>query len=70
MLVAAFTRSLRDTFYHARVAALMALNGNQQIQYKLYLIVSFKATVDYYDAQECTSKVLPAISTVLIDKEK
>ncbi|KAG1472756.1 hypothetical protein G6F56_001345 [Rhizopus delemar] len=54
VLVAAFTRSLRDTFYHARVAALMALN----------------ATVDYYDAQECTSKVLPAISTVLIDKEK
>lgn len=27
MLVSGFTRSLRDGFHHARIAALMALNG-------------------------------------------
>lgn len=31
VLISAFTRSLRDTFHHARVAALMALNGNTVI---------------------------------------
>ncbi|KAI7906564.1 uncharacterized protein BX663DRAFT_427236 [Cokeromyces recurvatus] len=54
VLVPAFTRSLRDGFHHARIAALMALN----------------ATSDYYDAQECAGKIVPAISMVLIDKEK
>ncbi|KAG1047677.1 hypothetical protein G6F43_009887 [Rhizopus delemar] len=54
VLISAFTRSLRDTFHHARVAALMALN----------------ATAEFYDAQECTAKIIPAISVVLIDKEK
>jgi SCY1-like protein 1 len=28
------------------------------------------ATSDYYDAQECATKIVPAISLVLIDKEK
>ncbi|KAI9472439.1 MAG: hypothetical protein EXX96DRAFT_489692 [Benjaminiella poitrasii] len=54
VLIPAFTRSLRDGFHHARIAALMALN----------------ATSDYYDAQECAGKIIPAISMVLIDKEK
>ncbi|OBZ83281.1 putative inactive serine/threonine-protein kinase scy1 [Choanephora cucurbitarum] len=54
VLVPAFTRSLRDGFHHARVAALMALN----------------ATSGYYDSQECACRIVPAISTTLIDKEK
>ncbi|KAI9247622.1 armadillo-type protein [Sporodiniella umbellata] len=54
ILVAAFIRSMRDSFHHARVAALMALS----------------ATLDYYDAQECAFKAIPAISVALIDKEK
>lgn len=28
------------------------------------------ATSEYYDAQECATKIVPAISLVLIDKEK
>ncbi|KAL7315800.1 Nuclear aminoacylation-dependent tRNA export pathway component [Mucor circinelloides] len=54
VLVSGFTRSLRDGFHHARIAALMALN----------------ATIEYYDAQECATKILPAVSVMLIDKEK
>ncbi|CEP15877.1 hypothetical protein [Parasitella parasitica] len=54
VLVSGFTRSLRDGFHHARIASLMALN----------------ATIEYYDAQECATKILPAISVMLIDKEK
>ncbi|KAI8378521.1 hypothetical protein BD560DRAFT_325218 [Blakeslea trispora] len=54
VLVPAFTRSLRDGFHHARVAALMALN----------------ATSEFYDAQECACRIVPAISNTLIDKEK
>ncbi|KAI8971405.1 armadillo-type protein [Pilobolus umbonatus] len=54
ILIPAFTRSLRDSFHHARIAALMALN----------------ATSAFYDAQDCSSKVIPAIACVLIDKEK
>ncbi|KAI8070584.1 armadillo-type protein [Gilbertella persicaria] len=54
VLVPAFTRSLRDGFYHARVAALMALH----------------ATAEYYDAQECATRIVPAISLTLVDKEK
>lgn len=54
VLVPAFTRGLRDGFHHARIAALMAL----------------MATVETYDIQECSSRIVPAISLVLIDKEK
>ncbi|KAF8476197.1 armadillo-type protein [Kalaharituber pfeilii] len=54
VLVAAFTRSLRDPFVHARNAALMALS----------------ATVDVFDGNDCAAKLLPAICVSLIDKEK
>ncbi|CEI91333.1 hypothetical protein RMCBS344292_05628 [Rhizopus microsporus] len=32
--------------------------------------MALNATVEFYDAQECATKVLPAVSTALIDKEK
>ncbi|KAI8092662.1 armadillo-type protein [Halteromyces radiatus] len=54
VLLPAFTRSLRDGFHHARIAALMALN----------------ATAEYYTPEECSQRVVPAISMVLLDKEK
>jgi SCY1-like protein 1 len=74
-LVPAFTRSLRDGFFHARIAALMALNGklvyfawsNGTIIQLIYAII---ATSEYYDAQECAMKIVPAVSMVLVDKEK
>lgn len=54
VLAAAFTRSLRDPFVHARNAALMALC----------------ATVDVFDENDCVQKLLPAICLTLLDKEK
>ncbi|EWC45766.1 hypothetical protein DRE_05103 [Drechslerella stenobrocha 248] len=54
VLAAAFTRSLRDPFVHARNAALMAL----------------AATADVFDETDCATKCVPAISPALIDKEK
>ncbi|KAJ6264339.1 hypothetical protein Dda_0484 [Drechslerella dactyloides] len=54
VLAAAFTRSLRDPFVHARNAALMAL----------------AATADVFDETDCATKCLPAICPTLIDKEK
>ncbi|KAK9466298.1 armadillo-type protein [Lipomyces arxii] len=54
VLTAAFTRSLRDPFVHGRNAALMAL----------------AVTVDIFSADDCASKLLPAICPLLIDKEK
>lgn len=54
VLIAAFTRSLRDPFVHARNAALMAFN----------------ATSDIFSEEDCATKVLPAICISLIDKEK
>ncbi|CAO3615918.1 unnamed protein product [Cunninghamella echinulata] len=54
VLIPAFTRSLRDGFHHARVAALMALN----------------ATAEYYDPEECSQRIIPSVSLVLLDKEK
>ncbi|EPS37165.1 hypothetical protein H072_9244 [Dactylellina haptotyla CBS 200.50] len=54
VLVAAFTRSLRDPFIHARNAALMAL----------------AATAEVFDDNDCATKCLPAICPALIDKEK
>ncbi|KAI7863000.1 armadillo-type protein [Spinellus fusiger] len=54
VLAPAFTRSLRDGFHHARVAALMALT----------------ATAEYYDAQDCSARIVPCVSLLLVDKEK
>lgn len=54
VLIAAFTRSLRDPFVHARNAALMAL----------------AATAEYFSEDDCAIRVLPVICPALIDKEK
>lgn len=54
MLIAAFTRSLRDPFVHARNAALMALG----------------ATVEYFSEEDCAGRLLPALCPLLLDKEK
>lgn len=54
VLIAAFTRSLRDPFVHARNAALMAL----------------AATAEYFNDDDSANRVLPVICPALIDKEK
>lgn len=54
VLIAAFSRSLRDPFVHARNAALMAL----------------AATTEYFTDEDCAARIIPAISPLLIDKEK
>ena len=54
VLIAAFARSLRDPFVHARNAALLAL----------------AATFDLFGDDDCASKILPALCPSLIDKEK
>ncbi|EMC97562.1 hypothetical protein BAUCODRAFT_33274 [Baudoinia panamericana UAMH 10762] len=54
VLTAAFSRSLRDPFLHARNAALMAL----------------AATADVFSEDDCATKMLPAICPSLVDKEK
>ncbi|KAI9787814.1 MAG: hypothetical protein M1816_007462 [Peltula sp. TS41687] len=54
ILAAAFTRSLRDPFVHARNAALMAL----------------AATADVFTNEDCATRLLPAMCPSLIDKEK
>jgi SCY1-like protein 1 len=54
ILIAAFTRSLRDPFVHARNAALMAL----------------AVTPDFFSEDECASKILPSLCPCLVDKEK
>ncbi|MCJ1243442.1 hypothetical protein MMC30_000639 [Trapelia coarctata] len=54
VLIAAFTRSLRDPFIHARNAALQAL----------------AATSDLFPEEDCASKLLPGICPSLVDKEK
>ena len=54
VLVAAFSRSLRDPFVHARSAALLAL----------------AATADLFSEDDCATKVLPALCPSLVDKEK
>lgn len=54
VLVAAFTRSLRDPFIHARNAALMA----------------FSATIDIFSEDDCANKILPSLCPCLLDKEK
>lgn len=54
VLIAAFTRSLRDPFVHARNAALMALG----------------ATAEYFNEDDSANRILPVICPALIDKEK
>ncbi|KAG6862350.1 hypothetical protein C0995_016048 [Termitomyces sp. Mi166 len=54
VLVPAFSRALRDTFVHARVAGLMA----------------FMATIDYFDVDDIANRVIPNIAFTMIDKEK
>ncbi|KAK3493823.1 armadillo-type protein [Neurospora crassa] len=54
VLIAAFTRSLRDPFVHARNASLMAL----------------AVTVEYFSSEDCATRLIPAVSPLLIDKEK
>ncbi|KEF51949.1 SCY1 protein kinase [Exophiala aquamarina CBS 119918] len=54
VLMAAFSRSLRDPFVHARNAALLALS----------------ATADVFTEEDCATKVLPVVCIALVDKEK
>jgi len=54
VLVPAFARSLKDTFVHARVAALMAL----------------MATAECFDRDDLATRVIPNMAFALVDKEK
>lgn len=54
VLIAAFTRSLRDPFVHARNASLLALS----------------ATSEHFSDEDCAARIIPSISPLLIDKEK
>ncbi|KAN0064491.1 Nuclear aminoacylation-dependent tRNA export pathway component [Thecaphora frezii] len=54
VLIPAFSRSLKDTFVHARVAGVMAL----------------MATGDSYDHEDAAKHILPAVAPGLVDKEK
>jgi SCY1-like protein 1 len=54
VLSAAFARSLRDPFVHARNAALLALS----------------ATADLFSEEDCAGKLLPVMCPSLVDKEK
>ncbi|KAI9873825.1 MAG: hypothetical protein M1830_010557 [Pleopsidium flavum] len=54
VLAAAFTRSLRDPFVHARNAALQALS----------------VTLDVFTEEDCANKILPALCPSLVDREK
>ncbi|CAI6338211.1 unnamed protein product [Periconia digitata] len=54
VLSAAFARSLRDPFVHARNAALLALS----------------ATADLFGEEECATRLLPVMCPSLVDKEK
>ncbi|KAG9230473.1 kinase family protein-like protein [Amylocarpus encephaloides] len=54
VLIAAFTRSLRDPFAHARNAALMAL----------------AATSDSFSEEDCANRILPSLCPCLIDTER
>lgn len=54
VLIAAFTRSLRDPFVHGRNAALMALG----------------ATSEHFGDDDTATRIMPAICPLLVDKEK
>ncbi|KAF5321514.1 hypothetical protein D9619_001358 [Psilocybe cf. subviscida] len=54
VLVPAFSRALKDSFVHARVAGLMA----------------FMATIDCFEVPELATKVIPNMAFALVDDEK
>lgn len=54
VLIAAFTRSLRDPFVHARNASLLALG----------------VTSEFFSDDDCASRILPSLCPCLVDKEK
>ena len=54
VLIAAFSRSLRDPFVHARNAAVMA----------------FGATAEHFSDEDSAGRILPALCPLLLDKEK
>lgn len=54
VLTAAFSRSLKDPFTHARLAALQAIN----------------ATSDIYDKEDLANRIMPATVTLLIDAQR
>ncbi|KAF8995451.1 hypothetical protein BDQ17DRAFT_1365619 [Cyathus striatus] len=54
VLVPAFSRALKDTFVHCRVAGLMAL----------------MATTDCFEIEEIATKVIPNMAFTTLDKEK
>ncbi|KAG8683378.1 hypothetical protein FRC11_013644, partial [Ceratobasidium sp. 423] len=54
VLVPAFSRAIKDGFVHARVAGLMAM----------------MASIDCFEAEDIATKVLPAITGTLVDREK
>ncbi|KID98782.1 protein kinase-like protein, partial [Metarhizium majus ARSEF 297] len=54
VLIAAFTRSLRDPFVHARNAALMSL----------------AATAEHFTEEDCAARILPLVCPLMIDKER
>lgn len=77
MLVPAFARSLKDGFHHARVAGLMALQGTgglnaciKHFQGHVLTVHINLATAEFYDALDCSTRIVPCISLVLLDKEK
>jgi SCY1-like protein 1 len=54
VLVPAFTRAIKDSFVHARVAGLMA----------------FMACGELFELEEVAKGVLPIVSSTLIDGQK
>jgi SCY1-like protein 1 len=54
VLVPAFSRALKDTFVHARVAGIMA----------------FMATAECFEIEDIANKVIPNMAFAMIDKEK
>ncbi|KUL90429.1 hypothetical protein ZTR_00306 [Talaromyces verruculosus] len=54
VLIAAFSRSVRDPFVHARNAGLLA----------------FGATIESFSEDDCATKIMPVLCPALLDKEK
>lgn len=54
MMMPAFIRSLRDPFPPSRIAGILSLSATQQ----------------FFTLQDCTSKIMPVLCTILMDPEK
>lgn len=54
MMLPAFIRSLRDPFPPSRIAGILSLS----------------ATQNFFTLQDCTSKIMPVLCTILMDPEK